>query len=509
MSDFELVPVDGGDPVRLPPGETVLGRGPLLGVSDKRVSRHHSLLENLNGELRLKPTHLNPCFVQSSLSDEPRPLQRDCWFPLHHGDLFSLLPGQFIYKVVAVGGEDRTPRNSQMFEEEEGEELPVSSRPDVEPPPPVGQDGGRTPPHEEPTPAAPSHREEADSPDASVKKRDAAQPEEAEDDRSDVTPSVTKRRVLPAWMMAAVAAPRTSSSSPKVQSPVKRSKAPAAKPTGTKRAAVRKTKTSSPEEEEEELSEEEMPKKRRRKINKEEGEEEAQSKTDVPSEQPTVRLQSESNRSEVSEESDGFTMEVDEEGQGGETSTADKNTTTRTHAVSQPETEDKKLKNGRKTTKQAESVGSNSSSASGPAPSKPRVRTPCPYGKDCYRKNPIHFQECSHPGDTDYEEEEETEEADRPECPYGTDCYRKNPLHRKEYKHTKKPASTRRTVPKKSYADDEDEDEDFGDDDSFINDDSEDVGEDSDYVPPDSDDSGKEDIKRLQKEAKAFVKKRK
>lgn len=41
------------------------------------------------------------------------------------------------------------------------------------------------------------------------------------------------------------------------------------------------------------------------------------------------------------------------------------------------------------------------------------------------RKNPIHFQECSHPGDTDYEEEdEETGEADRPECPYGSDCYR-------------------------------------------------------------------------------------
>lgn len=39
------------------------------------------------------------------------------------------------------------------------------------------------------------------------------------------------------------------------------------------------------------------------------------------------------------------------------------------------------------------------------------------------RKNPVHFQECSHPGDTDYEEEKE-EEEDRPECPYGTDCYR-------------------------------------------------------------------------------------
>ncbi|XP_041790342.1 aprataxin and PNK-like factor isoform X2 [Chelmon rostratus] len=501
MSGFDLVPVDGGDPIQLPPGETVLGRGPLLGICDKRVSRLHGLLENLDGQLRLKPTHLNPCFVQSSLTDDPRPLQRDSWHPLHHGDLFSLLPGHFIYKVVAVGGEDRTPRNSQMFEEEE---LPVSPKSDVESSPRIGQGHGQTPPREEPTPAAPSNQEEADRPNRSLNKRDSAQ--EVEDERSDVPPSTPKRRVLPAWMMAAVAAPHSSSSSLKVQSALKTSKGPAAASTSTKRAAAKQAKASSPEEAE--LSEEEMPKKRRRKMHNEE-EAAAQSKTDVPSKRPTVQLQSESNRSEVSDESDSFIMDVEEEGRRGETSTADINNTTRACAVSQPENGDRKLKNGQQMTKRAESVGSDGSSASKPAPSKRQL---CPYGKDCYRKNPVHFQECSHPGDTDYEEEEEeeeTEEADLPECPYGTDCYRKNPLHRKEYKHTKKPASTRRTVPKKAPADDEDEDEEFGDDDSFINDDSEDVGDDSDYVPPDSDESGKEDIKRLQREAKTFLKRRK
>lgn len=50
----------------------------------------------------------------------------------------------------------------------------------------------------------------------------------------------------------------------------------------------------------------------------------------------------------------------------------------------------------------------------------------------------MHFQEFSHPGDADYKEEE-PEDIERPECPYGSDCYRKNPLHRKEYKHSKKP----------------------------------------------------------------------
>ncbi|TKS68776.1 Aprataxin and PNK-like factor [Collichthys lucidus] len=514
MSDFDLVPVDGGDPIHLPPGETVVGRGPLLRVNDKRVSRNHGLLENLNGELRLKPTHVNPCFVQSSLTDDPRPLQRDSWCPLHHGDLFSLLPGQYIYKVVAVGGEDQTPRNSQMIEEEEeeGEEEgpPVSQKPDVEPPPPIRQDSGQTPPDEEPTAAALSNQDDTHSPDRSLNKGDCAQPREMEDDQSGVTPSEPKRRVLPAWMMVA-AAPPSSSSSPKA---VKRSKGAAAASTSTKRTADKPAKASSPEEAE--LSEEEMPKKRRKMhVGGEEEEKAAPSKTvecnservNVPSERPTVRPQTESNRSEVSDESDSFTMEVEEEERGGGTSKAQINTMTQPYESTQPENEDKKLKNGRQTTQRAES-----GSVPGAAALRPNLRTPCPYGKDCYRKNPIHFQECSHPGDTDYEEEdeeeEETEEADRPECPYGTDCYRKNPLHRKEYKHTKRPAYTTRTIPKKTPADDEDEDEDL-EDDSFINDDSEDVGDDSDYIPPDSDDSGKEDIKRLQKEAKAFVKRRK
>lgn len=45
-----------------------------------------------------------------------------------------------------------------------------------------------------------------------------------------------------------------------------------------------------------------------------------------------------------------------------------------------------------------------------------------------------------------------------------------------------------------------------GYDDSFIDDsDSEDHGNDSDYVPLDSDEGDKENVRRLQKEAKAFL----
>ncbi|XP_071773171.2 aprataxin and PNK-like factor [Centroberyx gerrardi] len=512
---FELVPVDGGGPIHLPEGETVLGRGPLLRVSDKRVSRNHGLLENRDGQLRIQPTHLNPCFGQSSLDDEPQPLVKGSWYPLHHGHFFSLLPGKYIYKVVAVGGEDGTPRNSQAFqEEEEFPNRPISPEPDIEPPPPVGRDQGRTPPPaaerdqgrtpppEELTLAAVESNqqceEEVNSPNRTANKGDSALSQEMEDDQNDVTPPVPKKRVLPAWMMNTVVSPKNPSSTPKA---VKKGKAPAAAPaaSSTNRGAAKQARpAASSSAEEPELSEaEETPrKKRRRRRRMSDEDREPPSRT-----APTARQRRESPRAEESEESDSFNMEVEEEGKAAEASAAHRNTAA--------QAADKKSRNGR-TANRAESVGSNGGAASGAAPSgaapsETPLRMPCPYGKDCYRKNPLHFQECSHPGDTDYEEEEETEEDDRPECPYGTDCYRKNPLHRKEYKHTKKPARSTRTAPRNPA---DDEDEDFGDEDSFINDDSEDVGDDSDYVPPDSD-SGKEDIKGLQKEAKAFLKRRK
>ncbi|XP_068607549.1 aprataxin and PNK-like factor [Brachionichthys hirsutus] len=436
MSGFGLVHLDGGGPTRLPPGETVLGRGPLLGISDKRVSRHHGLLENLNGELRLKPTHINPCFVQSSLTDDPRPLQRGSWHPLRDGDLFSLLPGTLIYKVESVGGAHGPPRNSRMLEEEPP---PASPRPDVSPVALIGQDGAQPPPQEEPPPEAPSHQE----------KQQQEEQEEQQEQR-DVAPPEPRGRILPAWMMADLAPHSSSySPSPKVPSGVK----------GRKGAAGKRAKLSSPEEEE--LSKEEGPKKRRRKMADEEDVALSSTVEFIDLEVPVERRLS------------GSTVEGGAE-EGGATS-----------EKAQREIE-------------RESVASDSGSA---APPTPGLRAPCPYGRDCYRKNPLHFQECSHPGDTDYEEEEE--EADRPECPYGTDCYRKNLLHRKEYKHTKTPATRTRTAPRNNPAADEDED------DGFINDDSEDVADDSDYVPPDSDDDGEEeDIKRLQREAKAFLMKR-
>lgn len=72
------------------------------------------------------------------------------------------------------------------------------------------------------------------------------------------------------------------------------------------------------------------------------------------------------NRSEDSGENDSFTMKA----------VADK--------ANESEKEGKMSENNG-TSKRAEPAGSNGDAQSGPAPSKARVRTPCPYGQACYR----------------------------------------------------------------------------------------------------------------------------
>ncbi|KAM8842000.1 aprataxin and PNK-like factor [Synchiropus picturatus] len=442
MSRFELVPLDGGAPVQLPPGETPLGRGPLLAISDKRVSRRHAVLDVTRGQLRLKSTHVNPCFLQSSLDDDPRPLDRDCWVSLSPGDFLSLLPGRFVYRVAAVGGASdslrvvpspgepsgsgsgpgRSPGRARVLEEE-----PSSAG--------TGEEAGMS----ETTPVSGGKRVSADqmSPPGGAGSRPGLPARE--------------KRVLPAWMMKAVSPP---TSEPPA---VKKRKEPAV-------ASKKATPTSSPVEAG--LSEQ---------------------KEERPRKKPRISGESPQTVSPMTLGHDDVAAAAAEEG----------------WAVVIDRRADRESANG-------ETVPARVS-ARKPAASAAdvRLRTACPYGSSCYRKNPAHFQECSHPGDPDFqEEEEEVDEAQLPECPYGTDCYRKNPLHRKEFRHSRRPARSSRTVSRNRVGDDDDDEDDEDQYESSFIDDSDDGDGDSDYVPAGSDDDG-EDVMRLQSEARDFLKKRK
>ncbi|XP_018313922.1 aprataxin and PNK-like factor isoform X2 [Mycetomoellerius zeteki] len=68
-------------------------------------------------------------------------------------------------------------------------------------------------------------------------------------------------------------------------------------------------------------------------------------------------------------------------------------------------------------------------------------REKCTYGARCYRKNPNHKNNYSHPNDSDYDEVD-----NREECPYGVKCYRKNPQHKTQFRHTSAPRRRRRAA---------------------------------------------------------------
>lgn len=76
-----------------------------------------------------------------------------------------------------------------------------------------------------------------------------------------------------------------------------------------------------------------------------------------------------------------------------------------------------------------------------PAAAQPQ-RQPCRYGQACYRKNPQHRLDFSHPGDADFVIPIVPAPGSKPACPYGTSCYRKNPQHIQDYDHTQPPTAT-------------------------------------------------------------------
>ncbi|XP_056343654.1 aprataxin and PNK-like factor [Oenanthe melanoleuca] len=134
-------------------------------------------------------------------------------------------------------------------------------------------------------------------------------------------------------------------------------------------------------------------------------------------------------------------------------------------------------------------------------------RTPCMYGSGCYRRNPVHFQQFSHPNDDDYHDMEMMAKDDndnRLECPYGMACYRKNPQHKLEYKHSAPPG--KRAVEKDGVSDGEANEYDL--DDSFLDDDEEEdcepTDEDSDWEPS-SEEKDNEDAETPVQKTHRFV----
>ncbi|XP_028371673.1 aprataxin and PNK-like factor isoform X3 [Phyllostomus discolor] len=490
---FELQPQDGGAPVALEPGETVIGRGPLLGITDKKVSRRHAILEVVGSQLRIKPIHTSPCFYQSSEKSQFLPLKTNLWHWLNPGDSFSLLVDKYIFRVFSTYSEtelESTLRNSQMLDADdmlnETPESPLVKLPD--------EKGG-----------APQLERSAEVATAQTSTTKSASflGECSDFSKQQLNPA-QRKRILPAWMLTE-----------NLDNVIRESGRGVCKDkTQVNITQQGRKRLISPGSSESTSAEQDTGK----KYKNTDQEESIISSKQMPQSLSAITL-SNTDTNNMKTYAQRNKTPTEELGKVPEHKSITKGTLRKGEAVSRSES----CSSAQGLSCHSESQGSHPECSSGPADPETLhakaadsvlqgseenkvKRTSCMYGANCYRKNPVHFQHFSHPGDSDYGRVEATcqdEADDRPECPYGESCYRKNPQHKIEYKHS--------TLPGRSIVEEDDgqpSEQDLND--SFIDDEEEEyepTDEDSDWEP--GKDEEKEDVEELLKEAKTFMKRKK
>ncbi|XP_007968588.3 aprataxin and PNK-like factor isoform X1 [Chlorocebus sabaeus] len=507
---FELQPRDGGPRVALAPGETVIGRGPLLGITDKRVSRRHAILEVAGGQLRIKPIHTNPCFYQSSEKSQLLPLKTNLWCYLNPGDSFSLLVDKYIFRVLSIPSEvemECTLRNSQMLDEDnilnETPKSPVINLP---------HETTGASQLEGSTEIAKTQMTPTNSVSLLGENRDFSKQQRILDER---------KRILPAWMLAEhlsdenLSVPAISGGNV-IQGSGKEEICKGKTQLNTTQQGRRQLISSGSSENtsaEQDTGE---------KYKNTDQEESTISSKEMPQSFSAITL-SNTEINNIKTSAQRNKLPIEELGKVSKHKIATKRTP---HKEEEAMSCSENCSSAQGESFQDESQGSHSESSSNP--SSPETlhakatdsvlqgsegnkvkRTSCMYGANCYRKNPVHFQHFSHPGDSDYggvQIVDQDETDDRPECPYGPSCYRKNPQHKIEYRHS--------TLPVRNVLDEDNDNvgqpSEYDLNDSFLDDEEEDyepTDEDSDWEPG-KEDEEKEDVEELLKEAKQFMKRK-
>uniref|UniRef100_A0A452RB54 Aprataxin and PNK-like factor n=1 Tax=Ursus americanus TaxID=9643 RepID=A0A452RB54_URSAM len=510
---FELQPQDGGPRVALAPGETVIGRGPLLGITDKRVSRRHAILEVVGGQLRIKPIHTNPCFYQSSEKSQLLPLKRNLWRWLNPGDSFSLLVDKYIFCVFSTHSETEmecTLRNSQMLDEgnilnETPKSFSVNS-PD---------ETTGAPQLERSTEIAKTQTTSANSECFLGECRDLSKQQ---------SNPAQRRRILPAWMLT------ENLSDQNLSAPVS---------SGTDNNIIQGSGKDGICKDETQVNITQQGRKRLissgssestsaeqdtgKKCKNADQEESIISSKVVPKSCSAIML-SNAEANDMKARTQRSEIPIEELGKVPEHKSIVKGTRSKESEVmscseSHLGAQDKSFhEDSQGSPPEASSDLSNSETLHAKATDSVAQsseenkikRTSCMYGANCYRKNPVHFQHFSHPGDSDYGGVQvmcQDEADDRPECPYGASCYRKNPQHKIEYRHS--------ALPVRSISDEDSDNvgqpNEYDLNDSFLDDEEEEyepTDEDSDWEPG-QEDQEKEDVEELLKEAKKFMKRKK
>nr|XP_042702794.1 aprataxin and PNK-like factor isoform X3 [Chrysemys picta bellii] len=459
MPGFELAPADGGCPVALQPGQTVLGRGPLLGITDKRVSRKHAILEVVGDQLRIKPVHVNPCFYQSSENSHLLPLETDEWHSLSPGDSFSLLIDKYIFKVLSTHSdvESTLRKNSKIAADEtanksssSGHPIKMSCDPSLVELTSCSNNNIQVKAHSLLERTAEIPKSETSSKSSLFS---------ASCNESEELKPVWRKRMLPSWMLQGdLMVQSLSTPVPKRGRGVTRGRGRGKSDMepSKSRANVQGRKRLASEECLGDFKEMEQDQGKKSKTTEEEATvppsrvmffdasgiplaramrkvEENDNKT------VSQKIESSVEKSDCQLHSKRSEHRLDAKSQlSTDTNKMNKreNNDEVIHSASQQMHQDKPshyhvpLAETQELdlNQDPEAEDFNSARSTDALQSSKQTkqnRAPCMYGSSCYRKNPLHFQQFSHPGDCDYHDVEvvSQDDDDRPECPYGTTCY--------------------------------------------------------------------------------------
>lgn len=449
MTRVELKRLDEHFEVSLEPGETFLGRGPLLKIDATNISRKHAKLTiGEEGELELTCLHKNPIFVKKTGDWEE--LAKDKVIRLKTEDEVKFLENSFHYKVSVIaflnldddyGDENESPSKTNVADTVDpfiNEAASTSDHQEIISPPPTGL-------------------------------------------------KVIKKRKLPEWMQNGSPSKKTKKASPDKETDAKENK----KESDVYLKNVKLI--NSAWNDENSVVETEVKKS-----------ESDQEKLTSSKARPSIT----SVTSGTSLDNSGSPDTVEED-----TIDAAEPSTSKPQVRTPMKEAPNKIKESHSPNKselgtttgfpvlvtpsdlidsEDEPEKENLSQKAKQENKKSPLRPSCPFGGSCYRKNPVHRQEEAHPGDDDFKQQKDEAESDednddRPECEFGTECYRKNPVHSKQFKHSIKPQPKRevkaKVAKKKKQKDDDDSN------DSFINDEEDgwepvdDSDEDADWGP--------------------------
>uniref|UniRef100_A0A131YB12 Aprataxin and PNK-like factor n=1 Tax=Rhipicephalus appendiculatus TaxID=34631 RepID=A0A131YB12_RHIAP len=239
MRKILLKPVEGGQKsVELKIGKTIIGRGPLLECSDKKVSRNHAVLEvTEDGEVFLTPTHVNPCFYQAQGKGPSKVMKKDKQQLLQSGDSIALLPNSYKYIVEVINSSSTSSISADLKESrpaDDGDDKDsIAEKPAtaVIPSEEARKNGSAEENHRSTTTTVVAKTENGDrgsskeaSPEAVSKVTPAARkagsaPANKDGDDGESKSSTGGTRTLPRWLLDSAAKSATTAASAKAKAP--------------------------------------------------------------------------------------------------------------------------------------------------------------------------------------------------------------------------------------------------------------------------------------------------